>query len=89
MNAEISVQETLKLVLIVVGDTQPVTMLKMVRKCSAFLVVTTRMILNFAMLHVSATIGSGSCTGDKIKGPEGNYGYSCGYLQGKRLDSII
>ena len=34
-------------------------------------------------IHMSATIGAGSCTGDSIEGIDGYYGYSCGYLQGE------
>ena len=62
--------------------------LKMVNKVLLFSCShTMQLILNFTILY-SATIGSGSCTGNEIKGSLGYYGYSCTFLQGKHLDSI-
>ena len=42
------------------------------------------LLTSLSFLHANlAIIGTGSCTGDSIKGSDNKYGYSCGNLKGR------
>ena len=87
-------QEPLLSALVAAWGAMPVTKPRMVSKKQGKL-LCCQMCIFLSMiicLHTFlATIGTGSCTGDKYKGQyNGNYyyGFSCAYLQGEQLDSI-
>lgn len=49
---------------------------------SSAMTYQSQQLVDWCNISCLATIGTGSCTGDKIKGYYDDYGYSCAYIQG-------